>query len=51
MFGHQPQQIFRASVSKVKSKNPANREKYIEDMLVRFEAEDILFSFGTATIL
>ena len=47
MFGHQPQQIFRASVSKVKSQNPANREKYIEDVLEQFEAENVLLSFGT----
>ena len=47
MFGHCPQRIFRAPVSKVKSNDPTNREKYIEDVLVQFEAEDILLSFGT----
>ena len=34
IFGHRPQKIFRTSVSKVKSNDPANREKYIEDVLV-----------------
>ena len=47
MFGHRPQWIFRAPVSKVKSNDPTNREKYIEDVLEQFEAEDILLSFGT----
>ena len=47
MFGHWPQQIFCAPVSKVKSNNPANCEKYIEDVLEQFEAEDILLSFET----
>ena len=47
MFGHCPQKIFRAPVSKVKSNDPANCEKYIEDVLVQFEADDILLSFGT----
>ena len=47
MFGHQPQRIFRASVSKVKSNDPANREKYIEDVLVQFEAQDIMLRFDT----
>ena len=47
MFGHCSQIIFRAPVSKVKSNDPANQEKYIEDVLERFEAEDILLSFGT----
>ena len=47
MFGHQPQQIFCACISKVKSTDSANREKNIEDVLERFEAEDILLSFGT----
>ena len=31
----------------MKYNNPANREKYIEDVLEQFEAEDILLSFGT----
>ena len=47
VFGHWPQQIFRVPVSKVKSNNPTNREKYIEDVLEQFEAEEILLSFGT----
>ena len=47
MFGHRPQRIFRASVSKVKSNDPTNREKYIEDVLVQFEAQDIMLSFDT----
>ena len=47
MFGHRPQQTFRASVSKVKSNDPTNREKYIEDVLVQFEAQDIMLSFDT----
>ena len=44
MFGHQPQQIFYAPV---KSNNPANREKYIEDVLERYETDDIITSFST----
>ena len=47
MFGHRPQQIFRAPVSKVKSNDPVNQEKFIEDVLEQFEAEDILLSFET----
>ena len=47
MFGHRPQHISRAPVSKVKSNDPANREKYIEDVLLRFESEDIMLSFAT----
>ena len=47
MFGHRPQRIFRAPVSKVKSNDPAKREKYIEDVLLRFKAEDIMLSFAT----
>ena len=47
MFGHRPQQIFRAPVSKVKSNDPANREKYIEDILERYKTDDILTSFRT----
>ena len=47
MFGHRPQRIFRAPVSKVKSNDPANREKYIEEVLVQFEAQDIMLSFDT----
>ena len=47
MFSHCPQKIFWAPVSKVKSNDPANREKYIEDVLVQFEADAILLSFGT----
>ena len=29
LFGHRPQRIFRAPISKVESNDPANREKYI----------------------
>ena len=47
MFGHRPQHISRAPVSEVKSNDPANREKYIEDVLLRFESEDIMLSFAT----
>ena len=47
MFGHRPKRFFCAPVSKVKSNDPANREKYIEDVLERFEVEDKLLSFGT----
>ena len=49
IFSHWPQQIFWfcAPVSKVKSNDPANQEKYIEDVLEQFEAEEILLSFGT----
>ena len=47
MFGHRPQHISRAPVSKVKSNDPVNREKYIEDVLLRFESEDIMLSFAT----
>ena len=47
MFGHCPQQIFRAPVSNVKSNDPANWEKHIESVLERYETEDILLSFGT----
>ena len=47
MFGHCPQQIFRTTVSKVKSNNPANHEIYIEDVLERFKTDDILTSFST----
>ena len=47
MFGHRPQRIFRAPVSKVKSNDPANRDKYIEEVLVQFEAQDIMLSFDT----
>ena len=31
----------------MKSNDPANREKYIEDVLVQFEAQDIMLSFDT----
>ena len=47
LFGHRPQRIFRAPVSKVKSNDPANRDKYIEEVLVQFEAQDIMLSFDT----
>ena len=47
MFGHRPQRIFHAPVSKVKSINPANREKYIEYVLDRYETDEILLSFRT----
>ena len=47
MFGHRPQRIFRAPVSKVTSNDPVNRGKYIEDVLVQFEAQDIMLSFDT----
>ena len=47
LFGHRLQRIFRAPVSKVKSNDPANRDKYIEEVLVQFEAQDIMLSFDT----
>ena len=47
MFGHRPQQIFRAPVSKVKSNDPANREEYIEDVLERYKTDVILLNFVT----
>ena len=47
MFGHRPQRIVRAPVSKVKSNDPANREKYIEYVLERYKTDDILLNFAT----
>ena len=47
MFDHRPQQIFCAPVSKVKSNNPVNCEKHIEDTLERYKTDDILTSFST----
>ena len=47
MFGHRPQQILHAPISKVKSNDPANREKHIEDVLERYETNDILLNFVT----
>ena len=47
MFGHRLQQIFCAPVSKVKSSEPANQEKYIESVLERFKSDNIFLSFGT----
>ena len=47
MFGHWPQRIFCAPVSKVKSNDPAKCEKYIENVLVQYETNGILLSFCT----
>ena len=46
MFGHRPQRIFRAPVSKVKSNDPTNHKKYVENVLERYETDDILLSFA-----
>ena len=45
MFVHCPQQILRAPISKVKSNDPVNREKYVEQVLERYETDDILTIF------
>ena len=47
MFGHCPQQTIWASVPKVKSNDPANHEKYLEQVLERYKTNNILTSFRT----
>ena len=47
MFVHCPQRIFCVPVSKVKSNDPANCEKHIEDVIERYETDGILLSFCT----
>ena len=47
MFGHHPQQIFRAPISRVKSNDPDSREKYSATVLETFESKGVFLSFKT----
>lgn len=51
IFGHFPQKIFKAPLSRVKSKDPRNREIYIERVLKQYEEEGVHTQFAALSEL
>ena len=46
LYGYRPQRIFRAPTSRVKSNDPASREKYAKRLLEQYERKGLVRKFG-----
>ena len=46
LYGHRPQRIFRAPALRVKSNDPAFREKYAKRLLEQYERKGLVHKFG-----